>query len=596
MSHDPMILLDEARILVNEEDGTRARILLRKILPGIRDNSIGLASAGRLLLRIRAFGAALSCVRRVRVIAPEYGIGAFAAFDVCWTLGRFEEGLTALRAGLSLGDAPVERYLQAGDLLAGYGLWEEILSYAEEGLSRFPREVSLHHMGLRAALSIQDVSAARRHMTPLAATGDDGEWQAAQAMLELGLHDSLEEVLAKREGSSSKWLFLSGKLGLWTGQLNRAEEASAELLERGYREEGNHLQALLLIQAGEAAHGLELLTALPGTDERAVWKSEALRVLGRHHEAYRSAQEGLEHEGIHSLGGHLNMMLARFELDDLDGQNTLDVEGFRSLIDAVLPLSPDFDVVWSGRVRAVRALFEHALERFGGNRSAYPTTVEPEGEGGGCALFERTTLFPSEAVTGVMRRLLIERAGELQKELIVLLPSEPARLALAELSLRLGHYEKSEEYLAGLPEEKTRIFRAGIAMARGGHSEAFRMLVNDEAPWARLVRAEALLRQGETDEARAELSGFHEGPTESVRSALLWAGIENDSEALGRILRNYPVIEEQMRSSNVHGDAHDSTARALGALSLLSSAVTGRLETILSAEGLLLGVPLSELN
>jgi tetratricopeptide (TPR) repeat protein len=270
------------------------------------------------------------------------------------------------------------------------------------------------------------------------------------------------------------------------------------------------------------AHLDRVLSERPIHSEAHCWRSEALRGLGSWEEAHGAAQTACNVSKGRHLAGEINQMLARIAARGQESDAVLDSHAIASLVHALLPLAPDFTIAWEGRVKVVRALLEHALERMAGNRSVVPTVIPEDSTGA----WDRFT--PGESPASRARRIqerLWSQSGERVLEDLERCALEHAddaevRLIAGDTALWMGRWELAGSHFAdGLKRDpgsyEARVGAAAVGLLSGDEEASSSALLElgrgpSESPAQLLWCAEALRRTGEMESADAHLRDLME--------------------------------------------------------------------------------------
>ena len=352
-------------------------------------------------------------------------------------------------------------------------------------------------------------------------------------------------------------------------------------------EEREHVTAIAHFLSGEWKAGLSILNGLPSTPERATWKCEALRQMGRFEESLRWGEQAKDRNGVRSLCAEINVQLSAFEADDLDGQVVLPQATFEPILNRLRLMFPEWSGEWNGKVRFLRQLFQVALHRFHGNRTAATTFVDSNG--GILRPLRGAAQLPGERLPLVLRRLFLESYGELDEELSRLGDYSPALLGRIELALRHGQLQEATSHLDTYEGPQKRSLEAQLTLMGGNPERAIEVLDGERSPAADWIRAEAMWRLGQPEKARGLLHQMDgEGGRNSLRIRLLRAGLsENPVTALEELRIIFPVAARFIPLQVTEECVRDTVN---GGLDALGGFLSGGMESVRTDEQHLLGV------
>jgi len=492
-----------------------------------------------------------------------------------------------MEEGLECPNQEEAKFLRAVRALSSCGLGEKAGQACLKGLEVYPDSIPLYKVGLQLAGDWHMLSFGESLLQQADDSSSGVKRVAAAYALRMGSFErfrAFEEHLPENLRPQ-----LACTLALWEGDqtAGRVLAAHPEIPE----EERIAYLAVCHFLDTEWKDGLELLKRIPNTPERATWRSEALRNLGRFEESLSWAEQSKDSHGIRSMSGEINFVLSSFEADDLDGQVRVRKDTYEPLLQALRPMIPDWDGEWDGKVRFLRGMLEAALKAFRGNRTSGPTFLR-EGD----THLTRMTgshLLPGVRLPLVLRRLFLDSWAELDARLQVFDDYMPACLARVELALRHGRIPEAESCLESYTGTQEPLLAAGLFLLSGQADDALKALAEDQGPGGALFRAQALWMLGRNPEAGEELRRAGEGGMgHTLRCRLLRAALsENTPKALEELRLVFPVTASFIPGEVISGETRPIIEHGL---ETLGGFFAQGLESIRGDGGRLFGV--NELN
>jgi tetratricopeptide (TPR) repeat protein len=451
--------------------------------------------AARAFYEFRQYREALTCVAGALSLDDVSLENHRMHFELQWRLGRFQEALVSAEHWLSRERFRPEGFVQVAKLLHGFGDHEGALQWGERGLAVAPRSTALHEMVVQSlsVLGRQErltEAVSRWFSSPAVSTED--RLKGIVCLHEAGCHSEASTHLARTASTSPAHagvLALQARTAFWAMELVEAQEKSTQALSQDPDEPFACLVAgglaVLKGEGGLASEQLQGALRNQGTEvEARVWLAEAFLLTGDGQAAQEAAQRAVALSNGSLLTAEVVGLLARFQVDALQSANSLDRSVYGAVATKLLPLSPDFDVVWEGQVKAVRALLQFALERFGGNRGSALTVVEPEGGSGSFGVYDVPVdpFFRGQQIRMLLRTRSVEEVVERLDGLVTSFSDHPGGWLVR------GHVHRASGNLDRAGEDYAQ------SLARDAHDCA-----------AKVGLASVLVLSGEKEEGLASL-------------------------------------------------------------------------------------------
>ena len=599
--------LERARDAAEEGDIPGTRAALKEAFSRAQRDAEVWTVGGSCLLRAGSAVDALGCADRALEWEESHAPAHHLRFEARWALGNPHGALASARKALELAPAEhgwraqiVEHLLSAGDPSQAWGVASQ--NPAPEDASEALLVVALRaasgaHEGEVIPLASALLNQSEEHrVSAWEALVEAGEVDAARAMADAAPDPLIREHLRARSA------LFGADLAALDGHVAALDAGGASL------EAALHAGAAAVLRGEwEVAMGAleRVLDDRPGHPEALCWQSEALRGLGQWAEAQAAAERACRASQGRHLAGEINQMLARIAERGQESDAVLDGGTIAPLAHALLPLAPDFTIVWEGRVKVVRALLEHGLERMGGNRTSAPTVIPEGGEGAwerfipGAAPAQRARRIQARLWTQSPERVLqdLERCARAEEGAVAV------RTIAGNTALWMGRLDLAAEHFEGARSAHAdafdaRVGLAAVALLSGDAEAAASTLVElgrgeSQSPAHLLWCAEALRRSGEEANSQLLLTELMQR-FGAYPAAWLNRGLITDpGEAIQELERCAPVfLRDALRGAGVQRSAaladSDAGARVLEAgLAMMRGNRVGEVLTwFVSEEGL----------
>jgi tetratricopeptide (TPR) repeat protein len=424
--------------------------------------------------------------------------------DASLRLGRYAEGLVALRRAVELAPERGELRLELAEHLCALGDPASALELVDaEHLPRLAAR-ALIELGRfdEAAALLRGLNAEER-VELAAMLVDCGAFEDARAAVSASSDDAkaleLLATLASWEGHHADARALADRaLALDPDSVAaRRVRAVAELLDGDEERADDDLGATL--------------ARAPADGEALVWRGELHRRRHQYDAALADHERGSERMRGHALGAHAARVLVH--LDNPDHAGPLDPDTYRELCTLLAPVAGE-PLALPAANHTIAAYLERCLAAMHGNRTSRATFVRdgvltawhppPHSRYVARDLQEKLRVHPQEDVLASLERLAAER------------PEEPTILChLGEVQLWLGRYDDGEKsFLRALEvRHETRWAFVGLCaadMLRGRHAEAITWCERGEkvvepGRTQYIYRGEAYRKLGDAERATADL-------------------------------------------------------------------------------------------
>ena len=393
------------------------------------------------------------------------------------------------------------------------------------------------------------------------------------------------EDLLQRVAGVPVW---RARLALWRMRPDLAREDLAQLPPSP---QASILKALASLQEGDARTAEAALRSLADSAdspesvqcEARSWLATILRVDGRYEEATRAADEANKASPQFTLGPRLERELAVEH--STDGARRRDRESFlwrlfgrhrqRGRTIGDLEYAHLLDPLGVEPEEAVIPGLEKAIERLGGNRTAYPTILED-----GVLLPLRLPLDPRHHGATIQRVLWtrgVDAVRRLYREFEPEVGGHPlSRIYQGEIDLWVGEYAGAEKIFREVIAQQRRTLWAWIGlgasrMFQGDFQQALEVweegvaITHFEGPTLFVFRGECHRRLGMRDQARRDLETAIEQKPQRLSARINLALLDGSGAALQRSIEECyefaPILMEQLE-----GDAAERLEQVLAAM------------------------------